>query len=500
MPYDETYRPHFHFSPAAHWLNDPNGLVFYEGEYHLFYQHYPAGTTHGPMHWGHAVAADLVNWTHMPIALYPDRNGYIYSGSAVIDWHDTAGFGKEAMVAIFTHHLDGRQSQSIAYSTDKGRSWTKYHGNPVIKSLAEPKDFRDPKVFWFEKSEGDGHWIMLLAAGNHVLFYSSPDLKDWSLLSRFGPDRGCTEGVWETPELFELPVAGGPDTRWILAVAVSKGAPAGGSGVQYFVGDFDGSTFTSENPRSTILWADYGPDFYASQAWTDEPFGRVIWTAWMNNWRYAEFIPTSTWRGSLAFPRRLGLRITDLGLRLLQEPVSQIESLRGKRWFWQDEFISPENGALLDDVQGQALDILAEFEVLKDQQPDSFGLQVRVGKNEQTTVGYNSNSQVLFVDRSASGQADFCPGFAGKHSAQMEPNGDTVQLRILVDSSSVEVFGNNGQVVLTERIFPDDRSAGLRIYAIGGPVWLRSLYIYVLDKAIFADSSEPKDAAVVRQR
>jgi fructan beta-fructosidase len=298
--------------------------------------------------------------------------------------------------------------------------------------------------------------------------------------------------VWETPELFELPVGDGPGTRWVLAVAVSSGAPAGGSGVQYFVGEFDGSTFTSEDAKSTVLWADYGTDFYASQAWNNEPAGRTIWTAWMSNWLYAKVIPTSTWRGSLTFPRQLQLKNTNQGIRLLQKPVREIERLRVRCWNWQDELISPETGDLLGDAQGQTLDISAEFDLLRDQQPDSFGLQVRVGKSERTTIGYDSRSQALFVDRGIAGRADFSAEFAGKHSAKMEPIGDTVQLRILVDHSSVEVFGNDGQVVLTERIFPDASSAGLRIYAKGGAVKLRSLDVYVLGKANFAESLGPK--------
>ena len=257
-------------------MNDPNGLVYYQGEYHLFYQYHPGSSVFGLMHWGHAVSRDLVNWQHLPIALYPDDVGAIFSGSAVIDWNDTAGFGKEAMVAVFTHDKAGRQMQSLAYSTDRGQTWTKYGANPVIEPPKNIKNFRDPKVFWYDEGGGAGHWVMAVAAGDIILFYTSPDLKNWTPSGGFGLGFGSTAGVWETPDLFKLPVDGGPESRWVLTVGLGGGAPAGGTGVQYFIGDFDGKTFTSENPKSTVLWADYGADFYAAQGWNDAPNGRHL--------------------------------------------------------------------------------------------------------------------------------------------------------------------------------------------------------------------------------
>ena len=490
MAYDEAFRPQFHFTPAAHWLNDPNGLVYYDGEYHLFYQHYPKDTVWGPMHWGHAVSADLVSWTYLPIALYPDEHGQIYSGSAVIDWHNTAGFGKEAMVAIFTHHLNDCQSQSIAYSIDNGRFWTKFDGNPVIKTPDNLKDFRDPKVFWFEKDGNAGHWIMLVAAGNSILFYSSANLREWSLQSTFGPEYGSTSGVWETPELFELPIGAGPDHRWVLAVATADGAPAGGAGVQYFIGDFDGATFTSENAKNTILWADHGPDFYAPQAWNNCPDGRTIWTAWMNNWKYAQHIPTSTWRGACAFPRELGLIHTQAGIRLTQKPARELKSLRGRRWYWREETISPATSDLLHGVNGETLELVTGFRILKSGQAHRFGIRLRVGNGEQTTVGYDTNDRKVFVDRTRAGRSDFSSEFGRLHVATMEPVEETVQLHILVDRSSVEVYANDGQVVLTERIFPDLGSTGVELFVDGDEVRLAYLDVFELRPAIFMHSPE----------
>jgi fructan beta-fructosidase len=493
MTYNETFRPQYHFSPPTNWLNDPNGLVYYEGEYHLFFQYDPTSTVQGLMHWGHAVSIDLVNWTHLPIALYPDEHGYIYSGSAVIDWHNTAGFGKEAMVALFTHHLNNRQSQSIAYSTDKGRSWTKHDGNPVIEPPNNLQDFRDPKVFWFEEGGNAGHWVMVVAAGNIILFYTAPDLKNWSLGSGFGPGYGSTEGIWETPDLFELLVDGSSDTRWVLTVGVADGSPAGGTGVQYFVGDFDGVKFTSNNQKNSVLWADYGADFYATQSWSDEPDGRRIWIAWMNNWRYAEDIPTTTWRGAFTLPRVLALKTTPRGIRLVQQPIAELQRLRGTHWNWRNETISPGGVDLLDDVTGETLEIVADFEIKSALSADRFGFRLRTGNDETTTVAYTTKSRMLFVDRTASGQVDFNPAFPMIHTAAMEPIGDAIRLHIFVDRSSVEVFGDDGQVALTDRIFPNLTSTGIELFADGDDVRIISLDIYKVMPVTFLDKTESSD-------
>ncbi len=491
MPHNEPYRPQYHFTPPEQWMNDPNGMVYYDGEYHLFYQYHPDDVVWGPMHWGHAVSEDLVNWTHMPIALYPEEVGNIFSGSAVIDWNNTAGFGKEAMVAIFTHENAGRQMQSLAYSTDKGRTWTKYAGNPVLDPPKNIKNFRDPKVIWYENDDGSGHWVMLVGAGNVILFFTSPDLINWNPTGGFGFGYGSTAGVWETPDLFELPVAGGPDTRWALTVAVGNGAPAGGSGVQYFIGDFDGKVFTSENPKELTLWADYGPDFYAPQSWSDAPDGRRIWLAWMNNWSYAQQIPTSTWRGAMTIPREVGLTNTPDGVRLVQRPVPELEQLRGKQHQWRGETIGSGND-LLADVSGELLEIIAEFQVDDLNAVDRVGLRVRTGGGEHTTIGYGVKSRSLFVDRSESGETDFSDNFSGIHTAPLTPIEGKIRLHVFVDRSSVEVFANDGLVVMTERVFPDSDSVGVEVFADGGEAVLNALDIYRLDAATF--SSVDRDA------
>lgn len=489
MSLDEPYRPQYHVSAPEMWANDPNGLVYYDGEYHLFFQHNPQDTVWGPMHWDHAVSRDLVSWTHLPIALYPDEIGAIFSGSAVIDRQDTAGFGEAAMVAVFTHDDSGRQMQSLAYSMDNGRTWTKYDGNPVLEPPANIRNFRDPKVFWYS-NESDGHWTMAVSAGNIILFFASPDLKEWESTGGFGLTHGATCGAWETPDLFELPVDGGPQTRWLLAVAIGGCAPAGGSGIQYFIGDFDGRTFTNENDPQTILWADYGADFYAPQSWSDAPDERRLWLAWMNNWSYAQEIPTSTWRGSFSIPREVTLVTTPDGIRLRQQPITELAELRGEHWQWADEAITPESG-LLDEVSGELLEIIAEFEIDDIEDADRFGLRVRAGSaedrgtEERTTIGYAVKDRTLYVDRSASGDVDFSPNFTPIHTAPMPAIEGVVRLHILVDRSSVEVFGNDGLVVFTERIFPAEDSVGLELFVDGKQVQLRALDIYRLEPAEF---------------
>lgn len=480
---DEPFRPQFHFTPPEKWINDPNGLVYYQGEYHLFYQYYPDDTVWGPIHWGHAVSRDLVNWEHLPIALYPDDLGYIFSGSAVIDWHNTAGFGSEAMVAIYTYHQpdSSRQSQAIAYSTDKGRSWVKYEGNPVIPTPANIRNFRDPKVIWYDAGGGKGHWVMALAAGKAILFYTSPNLVDWEASGSFGFGYGSTSGVWETPDLFELPV--GDETRWVLTVGVGDGAPAGGSGTQYFVGAFDGQTFTSENPKEMVLWADVGADFYAAQSWSDVADGRRLWLGWMNNWQYGQEIPTSTWRGAMTIPREVGLVQTEAGVRLVQTAVSELTQIRTTHHRWQNLTVMPAT-PFVPDVTGETLEIMVEMDVPVT--ANKVGIRLRVGEGEETAVGYAPKSNTLFVDRSRSGQSHFHDQFATIHTASFVPTNQRLQLHLFVDKSAVEVFVNGGLVTFTEQIFPRDEAVRVELFVEGETaVSVPTFEVYRLKTAVF---------------
>ncbi|TYS24331.1 levanase [Bacillus subtilis] len=482
--YDEDYRPQYHFTPEANWMNDPNGMVYYAGEYHLFYQYHPYGMQWGPMHWGHAVSKDLVTWKHLPVALYPDEKGTIFSGSAVVDRNNTSGFqtGEEKpLVAIYTQDREGHQVQSIAYSNDKGRTWTKYAGNPVIPNPGT-KDFRDPKVFWYEK---ENKWVMLLAAGDRILIYTSKNLKQWTYASEFGQGQGSHGGVWECPDLFELPVDGNPNQKkWVMQVSVGNGAVSGGSGMQYFVGDFDGTHFKNENPSDKVLWTDYGKDFYAAVSWSDIPSsdGRRLWLGWMSNWQYANDVPTSPWRSAASIPRELKLKTLTGGVRVVQTPVKELQTIRGTSKKWKNQTISPASQNVLAGLSGDAYELHAEFQVSPGSAPE-FGFKVRTGENQFTKVGYDRKNTKLFVDRSESGNVTFNPTFnTGIQTAPLKPVNGNIKMRIFVDRSSVEVFGNDGQQVITDIILPDRSSKGLELYAVNGGVKLKSLTIYPLKK------------------
>jgi fructan beta-fructosidase len=479
---DDIYRPAFHFTPPAHWMNDPNGLVFYDGEYHLFYQHHPHSNVWGPMHWGHAVSRDLVNWQHLPIALVPDEQGMIYSGSAVVDWENTAGFGKEALVTFFTYNKNYYETQNLAYSLDKGRTWTKYEGNPVLTPPPDTPDFRDPKVIWYGSRES-GHWVMSLAAGRSIRFYTSKNLREWEFSGSFS-GHGSADGVWETPDLFELPVDGGPATRWVLTVGIGNGGPAGGSATQYFIGGFDGTNFQSENPPEVTLWADWGADFYAPQSWSDEPNGRRIAIAWLSNWKYAIFTPTEAedWRSAFSVPRELSLRRTDAGIRLAQQPIAELESLRGEHRHWENVTVGPAQN-LLAGLEGDQYEIIAELEP----EPDTkeFGFSLRAGSDEQTVVKYDMERCRLVIDRTHSGSVDFHADFAAVHAADLALRENRLRLRILVDRCTLEVFAQDGLLSLTEAVFPSAGSRGLEFFTTGGGLKVRTLSVYFLSAARF---------------
>jgi fructan beta-fructosidase len=475
-------------------MNDPNGLVYYEGTYHLFYQHNPRGNTWGHMSWGHATSTDLVHWAHEGVAIPEEGNEMIFSGSAVVDRDNTAGFGAEGdavpMVAIYTSRYvrpddSINQAQSLAYSVDGGTTWTKYGGNPVLDH--PDAAFRDPNVFWYAPEE---RWVMAVALSEQriIQFYASSDLKNWTHLSDFGP-AGSTEGIWECPALFRVPVEGEADRlRWVLSVDVESGAVAGGSGSQYFVGAFDGTTFTAdEDPLDEVPhWADYGPDFYAAIPWSDVPEsdGRALWLGWMSNWGYAEEIPTSPWRGAQTVPRSLSLRTVEGTLELAQRPVEELEKLRtnpvrlGERVL-VDEAVSLEK----DGLSGRALEIRVTF---APGEAETVGLHVRADGEERTVVGVDTRTDSVFVDRMRSGTADFAGAFAARDAATLVSGSDRVTLRVLVDRSSVEVFAEGGTRVLTHRIFPDATSDGVRVFATDGPARLVSLDAWTL-QSIWTD-------------
>jgi len=641
--YREPWRPRFHFTPERNWMNDPNGLVFYDGEFHLFYQFNPFGDKWGHMSWGHAVSPDLVHWKHLPVALAEENGVMIFSGSAVVDWKNTSGFGRDRkppLVAIYTGHYTQKplQNQNIAFSADRGRTWTKFSGNPVL-DIGE-RDFRDPKVFWHEPTR---RWVMVVAWPVHrrVRFYSSPNLKEWTHLSDFGP-AGSTKGVWECPDMFPLRAEpGSKQSRWVLIVNVSSGAPAGGSGCQYFVGDFDGTRFALDetypkpapesvpedrliadfegddygtwNPtgdafgkspaRGTLanqqavsgfrgrglvnsylggdaaqgaltspgfeisrdylcfligggnhagktcmnllvdgrvvrtatgdnnealswkswdvrelrgrkaaleivdhesggwghinvdhilladtqarsatepaLWADYGRDFYAAVSWSDVPKrdGRRLWIGWMNNWEYAQDVPASPWRSAMSLPRELILRETPDGLRMTQQPARELRKLRRRHQGLRGASLSDANAWLQKRGEfGESFEMLVEFEPAGG--GPAFGIVLRTAPGEETRVGCNPANGVIALDGKRSGRTDFHPKFSGVHEAPLRLLDGRVRLHLFVDASSVEVFANDGEQVMTDLIFP---SVSPRRVELFGPGDQRRPHVKSLD-------------------
>ena len=482
--YNEPYRPQFHFSPAVNWTNDPNGLVYNDGEWHLFYQYNPFGDVWGHMSWGHAVSRDLLRWQHLDVALKEENGVMIFSGSAVVDHNNTAGFGRpgqEPLIAVYTSRTESDQHQSIAYSLDRGRSWTKYSGNPVI-DIEEP-GFRDPKVFWHRETE---RWIMVVVLANlrKVRLYSSPDLKTWTHLSDFGSAGAYPVRNWECPDLFELPIEGEPGrSKWVLQVDSGKGHPWTGSGCQYFVGDFDGKTFRNDNPPETVLWLDWGRDFYAAQSYGDVPEsdGRRIVIGWMVNWDYAGKIPTSPWRGAQSIPRELELKRFSDGLRLTQRPVRETETLRGEELRIRNVSFQEANQQIA--ARRFSAELLEIQAVLEIGSAKDLGFRVRQSDVEETRVGYLADPGELYVDRSKSGRVDFDPSFAGRHSARLHPSGGRITLHVLVDRSSVEAFAGQGRVAITDRIFPQQSSQGFSLYSTDGEARVADLRIWKLRSA-----------------
>lgn len=475
--YSEKYRPQFHFSPDSAWMNDPNGMVYYDGEYHLFYQYYPDSTVWGPMHWGHAISTDLVHWEHLPIALYPDQKGYIFSGSAVVDWNNTSGFGtteKPPMIAIFTYHdpaiakAEGIdvESQAIAYSLDKGRTWTKYEGNPVIPNDGN-RDFRDPKVFWNDEIQ---RWNLVLSAHDHVQIYSSENLKSWTYESEFGADAGAHEGVWECPDLFPLQVKNTDEVKWLLIVNINPGGPNGGSGTQYFLGDFDGHQFTADSKETS--WVDWGRDNYAGVTWADVPQndGRRIFLGWMSNWNYAQLVPTEKWRSAMTIPRSLMLIQKEGNYILKSNPVKEMALIEKN-----DRTVRIKGGELtgykeleVDGVNLNQCRIKLNLDFGEDQ-PESWGLILENELGERVQLSYSIVGKEFQFDRTKSGDMSFSDRFSGVAKAPYLSDSH-VTLDLFVDAASAEFFVNDGELVMTEIFFNSQPYTKISLFANEQPI------------------------------
>jgi fructan beta-fructosidase len=486
--YQEQYRPQFHFSPEANWMNDPNGMVYFDGEYHLFYQYYPDSTVWGPMHWGHAVSTDLIRWEHLPVALYPDSLGYIFSGSAVIDSKNTSGLGSEtnpAMITIFTYHnpvsekTENKtfQNQGIAFSTDKGRTWNKYSGNPVLKNPGI-RDFRDPKVFWHDPT---ARWIMILAVQDRVHLYSSPNLLNWTFESEFGKGIGAHGGVWECPDLFRLKIEGSEISKWVMFVSINPGGPNSGSATQYFTGEFDGHKFVPENINEK--WVDWGRDNYAGVTWSNIPDtdNRRLFLGWMSNWDYATVVPTKVWRSAMTFPRELSLITENNQSCLTSQPVREIERLRidSGMIISYPQKISGEKIIYSDSINLMQCELMFEFD-LESSKYDSVGIILENSHQERLIIGYSADKKQFFVNRKNSGKNDFSKKFGSVATAPYT-SGKKLKIDLIIDAASTELFADDGRLVMTNLIFPSDRFSTLKIFSKGDEVLLDRSETYNLE-------------------
>ena len=485
----EKFRPIYHHTPAYGWMNDANGLVYKDGEYHLYFQYNPYGSKWGNMHWGHSVSKDLVHWTHEQPAIARDTMGHIFSGSCVVDHNNTAGFGKDAIIAFYTSHknLPGnhqRQQQCIAYSLDNGRTYTKYEGNPVLTPFDGLENFRDPKVFWYAPQN---KWVMIVSADKNMRFYESKDLKKWNYMSEWGAGYGPQPNQFECPDFFEMAVDGNAQhKKWVMIVNINPGFAYGGSGTMYFVGQFDGHKFTCDTAPNDVKWLDWGKDHYATVTYSNTP-GRVIAMPWMSNWQYANLTPTQQFRSQNALPRELKLYTADNGELLVSAaPVKETEALRNK---------ATDLGSFEGEKQAK-IDNEGAFELDFDLQAgtaDKCGVEIANAKGEKVSIYYDAKAQRFVMDRAESGITEFGNkvephqldnaqslkrykevtvnyhnAFALGTWAPVPVKADTHHVQIFVDKSSVELFVDGGRIAMTNLVFPNEPYNQLRFF--GGKV------------------------------
>ena len=434
----ERFRPRYHHTPLYGWMNDPNGMFYKDGVWHLYYQYNPYGSQWENMSWGHSTSRDLIHWDAQPLAIESDWLGAIFSGSAIVDKDHTTGFGRNAVVAMYTS-AGAAQTQSIAYSTDGGQTFTKYAGNPVITFNAP--DFRDPKVFWHEPTS---KWMVVLAVGQEVQFYSSKNLKEWKYESSFGREYGNHDGVWECPDMLCF------GEKWVLLLNINPGGPFGGSATQYFVGRFDGHTFTCEDNPSETKWIDYGKDHYATVTFHNAPEGRIVALPWMSNWQYANQVPTQQFRSANGLPRDLGIKTIGGETILTCIPSKEVMALRGKKVKQPTE----------------ACEIVIDMK-------SSTDIVLSNAKGEQVTMHYDAQKQEFKMDRTKSGDVSFSEAFPCETAAPTF--GSIKQLRLFIDRCSIEAFDAEGKMVMTNLVFPSEPYNTIKVK--GGKTT-----IYQLDK------------------
>ena len=471
----EIYRPVYHHTPAYGWMNDPNGMFYKDGVYHLYFQYNPYGSMWANMTWGHSTSRDLVHWTYEGTSIVPDAWGAIFSGSCVVDHENTAGFGKGAVVAFYTSAKSTPwgdvQSQSMAYSLDNGKTFTKYEGNPILTS--SERDFRDPKVFWYAPGK---HWVMMLAVGQHMEIYSSVNLKDWKKESEFGAMQGAHGGVWECPDLVEIPVEGTRQKKWVLICNLNPGGPFGGSAAQYFVGSFDGKTFVNESPTLT-KWMDWGKDNYATVTWNNAPDGRCVALGWMSNWQYANNVPTRQYRSANTIARDLTLYRVGEELYLKSTPSPEIKKARGEKVSKLSFNVAGEYEvtSLLDDNKGAY-----EVElVIRNQGASKIAFCLLNEKGEKVSMHYDLARRQFVMDRSESGTVDFSKDFPAVTVAPADTDKE-LTLRLFVDRSSIEAFGEDGKFVMTNLVFPSLPYNKMRFTSDEKGYTVKSLKVYRL--------------------
>lgn len=466
--FNETYRPLVHFTPEFGWTNDPNGMVYVNGEWHLSLQYNPYGTSHGNMHWGLSVSKDLIHWKDAPAIIAPDELGSIFSGSAVVDHGNTAGFGKDAVVAIYTSAGQG-QRQSIAWSTDGGYTFNKFPGNPVLADPNE-RNFRDPKVNWIKDQ-----WVMALACGQVIRFYGSKDLKEWYFLSDFGTGYGSHDGVWECPDLMKFNYGG--QEKWVLFVSINPGGPNGGSITQYFVGKFDGKNFKADN-LPYPLWVDEGVDNYAGVTFANAPEGRTVFMGWMSNWVYTGQTPTHAFRNGMTLPRELSLKSNGRHTILASVPSPEVYAARGA-----EKAVEGAAGTTAFNVPEILAGNKGAYEIDFTVVPDakgSFSFNLSNSKGETTVWQFDLKGNKLCLDRSKSGLTDFSPSFAEKPVVvNLNPRAE-YKCQLFVDKLSTELFINDGDMVFTNCVFPTEVYNQFGIGADGCKVSVKDVKVYEL--------------------
>lgn len=494
----EKFRPVYHHTPLYGWMNDANGLVYKEGEYHLYFQYNPYGSVWGNMHWGHSVSRDLVHWEHLPVALERDTMGHIFSGSSVVDTDNTAGYGAGNIVSFYTSASDKNgQIECMAYSKDNGRTFTKYEKNPVLTPFDGLKDFRDPKVFWFEPEK---KWVMIVSADKEMRFYSSPDLKEWTYMSAFGKDYGVQPSQFECPDMVQLPVDGNENNKkWALIVNINPGCLFGGSATQYFIGDFNGTEFICDTKPEVVKWMDWGKDHYATVCFSNTG-ERVIAMPWMSNWQYANIIPTRQFRSANALPRELTMYTEGKDIYLAVNPINELDALRKETK--EIPAFTIETGKEVNvDTLFAGNDGAFEIDINLTPGNDRTGFKLMNDKGEFVDIYFDGKSGKLIMDRVHSGIVDFgknsVPHEKEAHDNRIKNSINYVDdfalatwapvresanhtLRIFVDKCSIEIFLDGGKAAMTNLVFPNSPYNKLNFYNSNGSAKVNTCNLYKL--------------------